>query len=102
MWEAAFQQPSCSFRRIAAEEGSPWQLVSASGEALAGVDSTLAEDLDYIEATRGSLASGTMRVVGATTVVDRRGDGKINTVTLLPVLMGVARGQGSKANDDDQ
>ncbi len=102
VWEAAFQQPSCSFRRVAAEEGSPWQLVSASGEALAGVDSTLAEDLDYIEATRGSLASGTMRVVGATTVVDRRGDGKINTVTLLPVLMGVARGQGSKANDDDQ
>lgn len=102
VWEAAFQQPSCSFRRVAAEEGSPWHLVSASGEVLAGVDSTLAEDLDYIEATRGSLASGTLRVVGATTVVDRRSDGKINTVTLLPVLMGVARGQESKANDDDQ
>jgi hypothetical protein len=102
VWEAAFQQPSCSFRRIAAEEGSPWHLVSASGEALAGVESALAEDLDYLESTRGSLASDTMRVVGATTVVDRRSDGKITAVTLLPVLMGVARGQGSKANDDDR
>ena len=102
VWEAAFQQPSCSFRRIAAEAGSPWHLVLASGEALAGVDSALAEDLDYLESTRGSLASGTMRVVGATTVVDCRSDGKINSVTLLPVLMGVVRGQGNKANDYDQ
>lgn len=102
VWEAAFQQPSCSFRRAGPEEGSPWHLVTASGETLAEVGSTLADNLDYIEATRGRLASNTMRIVGATTVVDRRSDGKITAVTLLPVLMGVARGRGSKANDDDR
>lgn len=102
VWEAAFQQPGCSFRRVAAEEGASWHLVSASGEALAGVDSALAENLDFIEATRGSLANGTMRIVSATTAVDRSSDGKIKAVTLLPVLMGVARGQGSIANEDDQ
>lgn len=102
IWEAAFRQPDCSFRRIASGDGSPWHLVTDSGELLAEAEGQLTDDLDHIESTRGGLASGTLRVVGATTVVDRRRDGKIQAVTLLPVLQGVVRGAGNGESDDDQ
>lgn len=102
IWEAAFRQPDCSFRRIASGDGSPWHLVTDSGEPLAKAEGQLTDDLDHIESTRGGLASATLRVVGATTVVDRRSDGKIQAVTLLPVLQGVAQGAGHGESDDDQ
>ena len=102
IWEAAYTQPNCSFRRIGSGDGAPWHLVTDSGDLLAEVESPLTGDLDYIEATRGGFASGTLRVVGATTVVDRRTDGKTQAVTLLPVLQGVVRGAGNEDNEDDQ
>ncbi len=102
VWEAAFRQPSCGFRRSETDDGAPWHLFTDSGEPLAQVDSPLAANLDYIESARGGLAVGTLRVVGATTVVDRRSDGKIQSVTLLPVLQGVARGAENEDNQDDQ
>lgn len=102
VWEAAFRQPSCSFRRSQTGDGALWHLFTDSGEPLAQADDLLTADLDYIVSTRGGLAVGTVRVVGATTVVDRRSDGKIQAVTLLPVLQGVARGVGNEDNQDDQ
>jgi hypothetical protein len=102
VWEAAFQQPNCSFRRNETGDEVLWQLVTGSGEPLARVEGPLSDDLDYIESDRGGLDSGTLRVVGATTVVDRRSDGRIQAVTLLPVLQGVVRGMGSEENQDDR
>lgn len=102
VWEAAFRQPSCSFRRAALTEGAPWHLVSEGGEPLAEVQGTLADGLDHIEATRGGIASGTIRVVGASTVVDRRSDGRINAVALVPVLQGVARSIGNEGIENDR
>lgn len=102
VWEAAFRQPSCSFRRSDTGEEALWHLFTDSGEVLAQVDSPLSADLDYLASGRGGLAAGTIRVVGATTVVDRRNDGRIQAVTLLPVLQGVVRGAGNKDNQDDQ
>jgi hypothetical protein len=102
IWEAAFRQPNCSFQRIASDDGAPWHLVTESGDQLAETESQLTEDLDHIESTRGGLAPGTLRVVGATTVVDRRSDGKIQAVTLLPVLQGVVRGARNGESNDDQ
>lgn len=102
VWEAAFQQPSCSFRRASPDGGAPWHLITERGEPLAEVQGTLTEGLDYIEATGGKIASGTIRVVGASTIVDRRSDGRIVAVTLLPVLQGVARGGRDEGIEDDR
>lgn len=102
VWEAAYRQPNCSFRRIGPGEEAPWHLVTENGDLLAEVEGALADDLDYIEATRGGFVSGTLRVVGATTVVHRRRDDKVQEVTLLPVLQGVARGAGNEDSKDDQ
>lgn len=102
VWEAAFQQPSCSFRRASPDAGAPWRLFTERGEPLAEVQATLAEELDYIEATGEKIASGTIRVVGASTIVDRRSDGRIVAVTLLPVLQGVARGGKDEGIEDDR
>ncbi|QPM90935.1 ATP-dependent DNA helicase Rep [Pseudooceanicola algae] len=102
VWEAAIRQPSCSFRRSDTGEEALWHLFTDSGETLAQVDGPLSADLDYLASGRGGLAAGTIRVVGATTVVDRRNDGRIQEVTLLPVLQGVVRGAGSKDDQDDQ
>jgi DNA helicase II / ATP-dependent DNA helicase PcrA len=102
IWEAAFRQPNCSFRRIASDDGASWHLVTDNGDLLAETEGQLTDDLDHIESTRGGLAPGTLRVVGATTVVDRLSDGKIQAVTLLPVLQGVVRGARNGESDDDQ
>lgn len=102
IWKAAFRQPNCSFRRIASDDGASWYLVTDNGDLLAETESQLTDDLDHIESTRGGLAPGTLRVVGATTVVDRLSDGKIQAVTLLPVLQGVVRGARNGESDDDQ
>ncbi|WGW05088.1 UvrD-helicase domain-containing protein [Tropicibacter oceani] len=102
VWEAGFRQPNCSFRRVGTGEETPWHLVTDGGDLLAQVDGLLTDDLDHIEATRGGLAPGTLRVVGATTVVDRRKDGRIQAVTLLPVLQGVVQGTGKRDNQVDQ
>lgn len=102
VWEAGFRQPNCSFRRSETVGEAQWHLVADSGEALAQVSDMLNADLDYLASDRGGLTAGTLRVVGATTVVDRRIDGRIQAVTLLPVLQGVVRSAEIKDNQDEQ
>ena len=102
VWEAAFRQPHCNFQRASKAEGALWHLVTDAGELLAEAHGALADDLDYLETTRGGIAAGKIRIVGATTVVDRRSDGRINGITLLPVLQGVAQSAGSKGSENEQ
>lgn len=102
VWEAAFSQPHCNFQRAKKAEEPPWQLVTDAGEILAEAHGALADDLDYLTSTGGEIAAHKIRIVGATTVVDRRSDGRINGITLLPVLQGVAQSAASMENVYEQ
>jgi DNA helicase-2/ATP-dependent DNA helicase PcrA len=101
VWTAAHAHLPCTFRRATEQEGAGWQLVSERGEQLAEVTENLAGSLDFLGGDTGNIATGTLRIVGATTVVERREGGAATAVTLLPVLLGVARSGAKKVENDD-
>lgn len=100
VWTAAHAQMPCTFHRASEDSAEGWQLVTDSGEPLAAATEDLAASLDFLGGEAGAIASGTFRIVGATSVVERREDGKATGVTLLPLLLGVARSAGQKDETD--
>jgi DNA helicase-2/ATP-dependent DNA helicase PcrA len=101
VWTAAHAHLPCTFQRATDQEGAGWLLVSERGEPLAEATEELASSLDFLGRGAGGIATGTLRIVGATTVAERRQDGAATAVTLLPVLLGVARSGAERNQNDD-
>ena len=89
IWGAAFDQPTCTFRKESSE--AEWKLVLRNGFPIAFAQPSLAQNLDFLADGKLSLPYGSLRVAGATTVAISRKDGKSIGVTLLPLLQGTIK-----------